>query len=182
MNYKGKINTEFLLKLNECINFLPDDHNNLNWTIVFYDQQNFINDHKDNKVYSKEHYNKILDKNSLASGSTVSEIKEIHLFLFKYEFTPADLIKLIGNIYHEIRHAWQYSNNIYEIENEISPYEDFEAYIKQPWEQDAYKFQLKYMRVHYNKILEIFNLKNYVVPVYNFHEDIMKFINEEIIK
>lgn len=50
-------------------------------------------------------------------------------------------------MYHEIRHAWQFENNLFQDEKEIDTIDgDFESYLSLPYEKDAYRFQDENMK------------------------------------
>ncbi|MCY8600334.1 hypothetical protein MOD33_06045 [Bacillus spizizenii] len=182
LKYKGKINLELFKAVKECINFLAGDIRMLDWTLVFYIKEDFLKEQASGDSYSSEDIKYILDKNSRApGGATIEKDKEIHLFMFRYDFREdvTDLIHLIGNIYHELRHAWQYEHSVYEKVDEIKPDDDFEAYVKQPWETDAYLFQLNQMREHFDKILDILHLGQFKGIPYNYDDDLMNYLGAQ---
>ncbi|MDZ4410536.1 hypothetical protein ORL62_21805 [Bacillus cereus] len=63
-------------------------------------------------------------------------------------------------MYHEIRHAWQFENNLFQDEKEIDTIDgDFESYLSLPYEKDAYRFQDENMKKYGEEILRIFGFQ-----------------------
>ena len=107
-----------------------------------------------------EHYIQILDGQTVPAGLTIGERGKIKIFLFHFRDVkkdPVELINLIGNLYHEIRHAWQYDNNLFQDEDIIDTIDGNSGrYYNLPSEKDAYRFQEEQMQNHGNEILRIF--------------------------
>lgn len=149
------------LKINKCLDLLEKEYKDLNYTIYFYEKPEKLEKERRNKPdLNEEQYNQILAGQNITAGITIGEKGIIKIFLFLYEDVkknPKEVIDLIGNLYHEIRHAWQAENKMFEDEEEISILDgNLESYYSLPSEKDAYKFQEEQMKLHGKKILEIF--------------------------
>lgn len=154
------------IKINKCITFLGEEYTSLNYTIYFYEtRERLLKEQKNKPDMKTEQYTQILNGQTETAGVTIEEKGRIKIFLFRFEDIkrdPNEIIRLIGNLYHEIRHAWQNDNKLYRNEEEISTIdENLESYLKLPSEKDAYRFQEEQIKNHGDKILEIFgfNLK-----------------------
>lgn len=154
------------IKIKKCIALLGEEYTSLNYTIHFYENREKLQkEQKNNPVMKDEQYAQILNGQIEAAGVTVGEKGQIKIFLFLFENLkrdPNEVINLVGNLYHEIRHAWQNENNLFQDEEEISTIDgNFESYLKLPSEKDAYRFQDEQMKKHGERALEIFgfNLK-----------------------
>lgn len=154
------------IKINKCIALLDEEYTSLNYTIYFYENREKLQKEQNNKPDMKtEQYIQILNGQIETAGVTIGEEGKIKIFLFLFSNIKRDLneiISLIGNLYHEIRHAWQNENNLFQNEAEISTIDgNLESYLKLPSEKDAYRFQEEQMQKHGERILEIFgfNLK-----------------------
>lgn len=155
------INKGLELKINKCIALLDEEYKSLNFTIHFYEnKEKLLKERKNKPDMKEENYEQILAGQNEALGVTIGEKGIIKIFLFLLEDikrNPSEVIELIGNIYHEIRHAWQVENKLFQDEEEISTLDgNLEAYYRLPSEKDAFQFQEKQMQKHGNKILEIF--------------------------
>lgn len=148
-------------KIISCIALLDDEYKNLDFTVNFYDKREKLQKERDNKPDLKaDTYEQILTGKKEIAGLTIGEKGKIKIFLFKFgnvKSNPKEVISLIANIFHEIRHAWQYNNGVFQDEDEISFIDgNLEAYYSQPSEKDAYLFQEEQMKKHGKKVLEIF--------------------------
>lgn len=154
------------IKINKCITLLGEKYIPLNYTIYFYENREKLHTELKNKPEMKVEpiYTDIKWQTEIA-GVTIEEKGRIKIFLFLFENIkkdPNEIIRLIGNLYHEIRHVWQNENKLYQNEEEISTIDgNLESYLKLPSEKDAYRFQEEQIKKHGEKILEIFgfNLK-----------------------
>ncbi|MDZ5669136.1 MULTISPECIES: hypothetical protein [Bacillus subtilis group] len=181
MKISGNINTSLYKKTEKCIELLPSSILNTcsDFKIVFYTREELEGILK-NDATNKEDYEYILTEGNEPGGSVDKEAKEIRIYLTydNIENNPMDTVNFIGNLYHEIRHAWQVNKNKYQDDIIIKPYEDLFGYLKQPCEVDAYNFQLIHMRKQINNILKIFNY-NLHAPAYNLKDHIMEAIGRE---
>lgn len=156
------LNNKFLeIKIKQCIGFLENEYKALNYTITFYEKRgDLTKERKENPNLKEENYEQILSGKTEAAGVTIGDKKEIKIFLFLFndlKKDPNGVTELIGNLYHEIRHAWQVENNMFQDEEEISKIDgNLEAYLKLPSEIDAYKFQDKQMKKLAPRVLKIF--------------------------
>ncbi|GEM_PF-2447739 len=156
------LNKSLEFKVSKCIALLDDEYRALDFTIDFYkNRERLKQEQKNNPEMSEEQYKQILSGENSTSGITISDLKKIKIFLFLYdkkiETKPSEIILLIGNIYHELRHAWQATNNLYTDEPEISTIDgSFEDYLRLPSEKDAYIFQEEQLDKYQRKILENF--------------------------
>lgn len=64
----------------------------------------------------------------------------------KQKRSISDLNTLLDTICHELRHAWQNDNNVYDNNEYINSFVDYAAYRKQPCEKDARRYA--HMRVY----------------------------------
>ncbi|MDR4928276.1 hypothetical protein [Peribacillus simplex] len=181
MNIRNNMDQGLRTKIIKCIDLLDDEFKTLNFTIDPYQVRERLIYERDNKPdLKKEEYEQILNGEVVVGGLTHGDKKQIKIFLFFYEELDSnayEILHLIGNIFHEIRHAWQIKNNLYQEENEISKLDgNLEFYFGLEAEKDAYQFQLEQMQKHANKILEIFN-NNARVKEFTLKDEIMKFIN-----
>ena len=154
------------IKIKKCIALLGEEYASLNYTIYFYENREALQKEQNNKPDMKtEQYIQILNGQTETAGVTIGEEGKIKIFLFLFgniKRDPNEIISLIGNLYHEIRHAWQNENNLFQNEEEISTIDgNLESYLKLPSEKDAYRFQEEQMQKHGEIILGIFgfNLK-----------------------
>ncbi|WP_054708124.1 hypothetical protein [Bacillus sp. JCM 19041] len=163
-------------KIRKCIALLDDEYKDLNFTINFYGKREKLQKERNIKPDLKEeNYLQILAGKYMTTGLTIGEKGEIKIFLFHFgnlKKKPREVILLIGNIFHEIRHAWQFKNGLFQDENEITVIdENPKAYYRKPSEKDAYIFQEQQMKKHGGEILEIFG---FLVEGYEFE------LNDEI--
>ncbi|WP_342545388.1 hypothetical protein [Lysinibacillus sp. FSL K6-4013] len=154
------------IKINKCIALLGEEYASLNYTIYFYEnREKLLKEQKNKPDMKAEQYTQIFNGETETAGVTIGEMGRIKIFLFLFgdiKRDPNEIISLIGNLYHEIRHAWQNENKLFQIEEEISTIDgNLDSYLKLPSEKDAYRFQEEQMQKHGEKILEIFgfNLK-----------------------
>jgi hypothetical protein len=112
---------------------------------------------------TEEQYEQILTGQTATAGITIGDKGKIKIFLFLFgdiKRNPTEVINLIGNLYHEIRHAWQTENNLFQDEEEISIIDgNLASYYSLPSEKDAYRFQEEQLQKHGKKILEILGIK-----------------------
>ncbi|PHI49698.1 hypothetical protein B9T64_06875 [Bacillus halotolerans] len=178
-----KINTSLYKKIEKCIKLLPSSilKECSDFKIVFFTRKE-IEDKLKIDPTNKD-YEYILSGNG-PGGSVDKDTKEIRIYLTynDIENNIMDTVNFIGNLFHEIRHAWQVNKNKYQDEQVINPYDDYIAYLNQPSEVDAYTFQLLQMRRQLGKILKIFNYNVPTLPPYNLKDDIMGVLGREIIK
>lgn len=158
------VNKGLQLKIIKCIELLGEEYTSLDFTLYFYDSRERLEKERLNKSdMADESYEQILTGENEAGGITLGEKGKIKIFLFLFGDVKRDrseMIKLIANIYHELRHAWQYKNNLYKDEPEISKIDgNFEDYLSLPSEKDAFKFQEKVMQELGDQILEILGIK-----------------------
>lgn len=145
----------------KCINLLDVEYKTLDYTIDFYSTRERLQKEQNNKPDLEDNaYTQILNGKLETSGITLGDKKQIKIFLFMYENPEMDFIefcKSLAKVYHEIRHAWQNTNNCFENEPEILDIDaGWEEYIRLPSEKDAYKFEEEQINIHMVKICEIF--------------------------
>lgn len=84
------------------------------------------------------------DECSLGSYNYVDDYVYINSFYIdraiRQKRSVSDLNILLDTIYHELRHAWQNDNSIYNNEKYISSSINYAAYRKQPCEKDARRY------------------------------------------
>ncbi|MEJ1131252.1 hypothetical protein V9L20_27065 [Variovorax sp. CCNWLW225] len=182
MKIRNNINQKLKIRINKCIDLLDTEYKKLNFTIDPYISANRLEYERKNKPdLSEETYEQILNGSEVVSGITLGEKKRIKIFLFIYKNLETDaneVLGLIGNIYHEIRHGWQIEHKLFDDEIGITKIDgNLETYFGQVAEKDAYTFQLEQMQKNANKILEIFNI-NDRVQYYTLKEEIMDIINQ----
>ncbi|HDR7656205.1 TPA: hypothetical protein QCX68_001617 [Bacillus wiedmannii] len=149
------------IKIKKCVALLDEEYRGLNYTIYFYENREKLQKEQKNRPDMKEeNYVQVLSGQTEIAGITIGEKGKIKIFLFLFgdiKRKPGEVMELIGNVYHEIRHAWQNENNLFQNEEEIAIIDgNLEAYYKLPSERDAYRFQEEQMQKHGNKVLEIF--------------------------
>lgn len=132
--------------------------------IFIKNKERLEQEQKNNPQMNDTEYEQILTGENSASGITITDNKKIKVFLFLFEknieTNPSEIIHLIGNIYHELRHAWQDTEQLYKDEPEISSADNsLEDYLRLPSEKDAYIFQELQMDKHQRTILETFGFK-----------------------
>ncbi|KSU85163.1 hypothetical protein GA0061096_1356 [Fictibacillus enclensis] len=159
------LNKELAAKIKRCISLLEDEYKNLDYALFFYDTPKKLqSEQKRNPDLNSEELQQILNGETVTAGITLPDKKEIKIFLFHYDniiSDPRDIIPLIANIYHELRHAWQNENNRFQDEEELSSLDDnIEAYLSLPSEKDAFRFQRNQMQKHMRTVLDIFGLTN----------------------
>ncbi len=177
------LNKSLEYKVNKCIALLGDEYRSLDYTIDFYkNKQRLEQERKNNPEMNDEQYTQILSGKISTSGITIADKKKIKIFLFLFGKnlvgTPDEIIHFIGNIYHELRHARQATDHLYENEPEVITVDgSFEEYLKLPSEKDAYIFQEQQMDKHLSAILDIFGFKvNRGDVPFKLKEDIRKII------
>lgn len=108
------------MKIKKCIVLLGEEYMSFNFTIYFYETREKLQRERDNKPdLKREHYEQILNGEIETAGLTICEEGKIKIFLFLFQDlkrNPTKVINLIGNLYHEIRHAWQFENNLFQDE------------------------------------------------------------------
>lgn len=84
------------------------------------------------------------DECSLGSYNYVDDYVYINSFYvdraIRQKRSVSDLNTLLDTICHELRHAWQNDNNVYDNNEYISSFVDYAAYRKQPCEKDARRY------------------------------------------
>jgi len=155
------LNKELEEKFRKCIALLGEEYSSLNYTIYFYENPEKLQVEQNTKPdMEPEQYMQILNGKTKTAGVTISDKEKIKIFLFQFgdiNSNPKEVIDLIGNLYHEIRHAWQNENNLFQNEEKISTIDgNFESYLKLPSEKDAYRFQIEQLEKHGERIIEIF--------------------------
>lgn len=131
-----------------------------------------------------EYYDQIINGYIETAGIILIGKGKIKIFLFMFddlEKNIEEVLELIGNLYHEIRHAWQYENKVFQGEEEFSTNDgNFESYIQLPSEKDAYLFQEEQLKRYWRKILEIFYYKvdKNIEIKYELKPEITKAINQ----
>lgn len=84
------------------------------------------------------------DECSLGSYNYVDDYVYINSFYIdraiRQKRSVSDLNILLDTICHELRHAWQNDNSIYNNDEYISSFIDYAAYRKQPCEKDARRY------------------------------------------
>lgn len=175
------VNKGLQIKINKCIELLGEEYKSLNFTLYFYETREKLENESINKPdMTVESYEQILTGKNEAGGITLGETGKIKIFLFLFGDVKRDrgeVIKLIANIYHELRHAWQHKNNLYIDEPEISKIDgNIEDYFGLPSEKDAFKFQEKMMGELGEQVLEIFGFKLGKNEVYKYQ--LMDWIRE----
>ena len=90
------------------------------------------------------------DECSLGSYNYVDDYVYINSFYIdraiRQKRSVSDLNTLLDTICHELRHAWQNDNNVYDNNEYINSFVDYAAYRKQPCEKDARRYA--HMRVY----------------------------------
>ncbi|MGF9975492.1 hypothetical protein [Viridibacillus arvi] len=154
------------LKIKKCLALLDEEYTALNYTIYFYENRGkFLKEQTGKADMQEKQYEQILNGKIEAAGITIGEKRIIKIFLFLFgdlKRDPKEILNVIATLFHEIRHAWQNENNLFQNEEEISTIDgNFESYLRLPSEKDAYRFQEAQMQEHAESILEIFgfNLK-----------------------
>ncbi|MED3861276.1 hypothetical protein [Priestia megaterium] len=180
MKIRSNINGTLRIKIIQCIKLLDSEYQSLNFTIDPYPSRERLEyERTNNPDLTPEEYNQILNGEETIGGLLLKDKKKIKLFLFLYDDldrNPSDILDLVGNIYHELRHAWQTKNNLFQNDDGISKVDgNLEFYFGQEAEKDAYQFQLSEMKKNANKILEIFKVPTRVQS-YALKEHIMKFL------
>lgn len=177
------INKSLELKVSKCIALLGEEYMSLDFTIDFYKNIERLElERKNIPELNDTQYEQILKGENSTSGITVADKKKIKIFLFLFdkniETNPSEIIHLIGNIYHELRHAWQDKEQLYKDEPEISSVDDsYEDYLRLPSEKDAYIFQELQMDKHQRTILEIFGYKvNGVIPPFRLIDELREIV------
>ncbi|MDR6999279.1 hypothetical protein [Neobacillus niacini] len=91
-----------------------------------------------------EVYKQILNGKVQPPGLIIQDKRLIKFFLFNLddiEHENQRKLELVANLFHEIRHPWQFKNNLFEDEEEINNIdENLEKYFNLPSEKDAYLF------------------------------------------
>lgn len=84
------------------------------------------------------------DECSLGSYNYVDDYVYVNSFYIdraiRQKRSVSDLNILLDTICHELRHAWQNDNSIYNNDEYISSFIDYAAYRKQPCEKDARRY------------------------------------------
>ena len=84
------------------------------------------------------------DECSLGSYNYVDDYVYVNSFYIdraiRQKRSISDLNTLLDTICHELRHAWQNDNNVYDNNEYINSFVDYAAYRKQPCEKDARYF------------------------------------------
>lgn len=84
------------------------------------------------------------DECSLGSYNYVDDYVYINSFYvdraIRQKRSVSDLNILLDTICHELRHAWQNDNNVYDNNEYINSFVDYAAYRKQPCEKDARRY------------------------------------------
>lgn len=95
------------------------------------------------------------DECSLGSYNYVDDYVYINSFYIdraiRQKRSVSDLNTLLDTICHELRHAWQNDNNVYDNNEYINSFVDYAAYRKQPCEKDARYFAHKKVYTMSNK-------------------------------
>ncbi|WP_336882269.1 hypothetical protein [Priestia koreensis] len=164
MNIRNNINPKLRNNIRKCINLLDVEYKTLDYTIDFYTTRKRLEKEQKNKPdLDNEAYNQIFNGKFKTSAITIGENKTIKIFLFMYRNPETDFeqcVNLIAKVYHEIRHAWQNVNHLYEDEPEILDVDaNWEEYVGLPSEKDAYKFEEQQINKHMLKICDIFSSK-----------------------
>ena len=74
----------------------------------------------------------------------------------RYEYNMA--LTVLSTMAHEMRHAWQRENNVYDLNDYISSDENYDDYYNQDSEVDARNYQNKFFtRELYNALVEAIN-------------------------
>jgi hypothetical protein len=180
LNIRNNINQALKLKFDKCIDLLDREYKSLNFTIDVYQDRERLEYERANKPDLKEEeYEQILNGEQTVGGLTVTKKRQIKIFLFHYgDLTDVEeVLHLIGNVYHEIRHAYQITKNLYINDEEFSKLDgNLEYYFGQEAEKDAYKFQLEQMQKNANEVLSIFGINKWVQS-YTLKDEIMKYFN-----
>lgn len=177
------LNKSLEIKIKKCIALLGEEYMALNFTIYFYESRVKLQKERDNKPdLKKEQYEQILNGEIETAGLTIWEEGKIKIFLFLFQDLkkdPNEIINLIGNLYHEIRHAWQSEKNLYQDEKEVCTIDgNLESYLSLQSEKDAYRFQEEQMQEHGKEILGIFGfrMKESIEFKYRLEDEIRKII------
>ena len=95
------------------------------------------------------------DECSLGSYNYVDDYVYINSFYIdraiRQKRSVSDLNTLLDTICHELRHAWQNDNNVYDNNEYINSFVDYAAYRKHPCEKDARYFAHKKVYTMSNK-------------------------------
>ncbi|MCQ0952740.1 hypothetical protein L2I63_03180 [Bacillus cereus] len=157
------LNAGLKSKIKKCIALLDEEYQSLDFTIYFYEKAEKLEKEKGKNPDLKiEEYKQILQGEVPTAGITIGDQGKIKIFLFLFDDlkkNPNEVINLIGNLYHEIRHAWQFEKALFQDEEDIQTIDgNLETYYSLPSEKDAYKFQEEQMQKHWRRSLEIFGI------------------------
>ncbi|MBU8716582.1 hypothetical protein [Bacillus subtilis] len=174
------IDQKLKLKINKCIALLGSEYTSLNFNIEPYETREKLEFERINcPDLTDESYEDILNGKRTIGGVTLKDKKRIKIFLYQYPnlHLPKEVLDLVAIFYHELRHAWQIKNNMFQ-ENDakvISPNENFELYFGDEAEKDAYLFHEEQIRKHTDQIFKIFEFN---IPegtmLYSLNSDIRK--------
>jgi len=174
-----------IAEVEKCIALLEKDYTDLDVVIEIHTKKSIEREKTSSKPdLSKGEYITIL-RGSTKTGVYVHTLKKIKSFPFNYKYNKSeynehelpfnDLIRynIIFNLFHELRHAWQYQNNKSEYLKSKSedPALDLMAYYSSPFEEDADKFEIEQRNKHAKAINEILKIKSSAFPVYQSYQD-----------
>ncbi|MFD2115838.1 hypothetical protein ACFSTH_11840 [Paenibacillus yanchengensis] len=149
-------------QLRECVSLLDQEYITLPYHIYIYkNRQELERERNETPNMLDESYKTILEnKAAVPIGICLDDIKMIKIFPFNLDDTESDAIKckVIWNVFHEIRHAWQYSKNMYTEEALILSPENIKDYYDQNSERDANLFADEFYKNKVSELLKILEI------------------------
>lgn len=161
MNIRNNLKPKFQTKIRKCINLLDVQYKTLDYTLDFYSTKERLEKEQARKPDLHEKvYSQVLYGESQIAGITLGESKSIKIFLFMYdkpETNFEEFVKLIAKVYHEIRHAWQHQNQLYQNEPSMLNIDaSLQEYFSLPSEKDAYAFEEQQINRHMLNICKVY--------------------------
>ncbi|PEZ63320.1 hypothetical protein CN372_14000 [Bacillus anthracis] len=146
MRIIGDVTKVLSQQIHACLRFLGEEYISLDYTIeVIGSRKKLEKERQTSKILKEEEYQQILDGKFEPPGVCIHEKKLIRLFRFNLnDILDKDkqTIEFIANLYHEVRHAYQFQKGMFPNEKEIAVIDDDpKAYFNLSYEIDAYKFQ-----------------------------------------
>jgi hypothetical protein len=155
-------------QIRRCIELLGEEYTSLDYTIEIYQERERLEYERRNKpVLEEEQYEQILNGEEKPIGQTIPTKKVIRLYTFNLDDIENEdkrKVELIANLFHEIRHAWQYTNGLFLDEKEVNVIDNNrKTYFSLSSEKDAYLFQVEQMNKHKYAIFKIMKMKQIFV-------------------
>ncbi|GIP44457.1 hypothetical protein J45TS6_29160 [Paenibacillus sp. J45TS6] len=129
---------------------------------LYKDRQELEIERDENPTMSDDTYTIILGNEvGLPIGVCLDDIKMIKIFPFNLDDSDNDIVKckIIWNVFHEIRHAWQHSKQLFTEENIDLKSGNIKKYYNHPSERDANSFADKLYESNIDDILRILEVK-----------------------